>query len=111
MVATNDSTSQRGASVPKVTTDPEGVATGEFESATVPPFDPHPTVKIAAKMTATPDKNTQFLLLMLSSYAVDVVSIATLCMYNPSGQFFSFVFYLQSLHQTYSFDKHYHRRL
>ena len=87
MVATNDSTSQMGASVPKVTTDPEGLDTGEFGSGTVPPFDPHPTVRTAAKMTATPDKNIQFLLLILSSYPNDVVSIATLCMRNPAGQF------------------------
>ena len=43
-------------------------------------------------MTATPDKNTQFLLLMLSSYAVDVVSVATLCMYNLGGSSFHLFF-------------------
>jgi hypothetical protein len=74
MVATNDSTSQTGASVPKVTTDPIGVDVDV--SDIVPPLDPHPTIKATAKTAPPPARNTMFLLLILSSYCFDVVSIA-----------------------------------
>jgi hypothetical protein len=62
MVTTNDSTSQMGASLPNVTTDPGFAVT--VESETVPPLDPHPTVNAAAKTAAPPAKNTKFLLIM-----------------------------------------------
>jgi hypothetical protein len=63
MVAMNDSTSQMGASVPKVTTDPDAALAAESE--TVPAFDPHPTINAAAKTTAPPAKYTIFLLRIL----------------------------------------------
>jgi hypothetical protein len=65
IVATNDSTSHMGASVPKVTTDP--VCAGVVETELIPPFDPHPTISATAKTTATPDITTQLILLMLPS--------------------------------------------
>ena len=67
IVAMNDSTSQVGASVPKVTTEPEGVGVGVVESEAVPPFDPHPIIIAATKTVAPPAKNRIFLLLIHSS--------------------------------------------
>jgi hypothetical protein len=89
MVAMNDSTSQMGASLPKVATDPGDVVGAESE--TVPEFDPQPTINAAAKMIAPPAKNTIFLLLILPSSLVDVVSIATLSIRNRKGLFFCHV--------------------
>jgi hypothetical protein len=59
MVAEKDSTSQIGASVPKVTTDP---STPPRPPPPVP--DPHPTIRAAAKTAATAGMNSLFLLLI-----------------------------------------------
>jgi hypothetical protein len=87
----NDSTSQMGASVPKVTTVPGNAVGGEFETIWL--FDPHPTINAAAKTAAPPAKHTIFPLLILPSLWVDVVSVATLSIRNRKGLFFRSVPY------------------
>jgi hypothetical protein len=69
-----------GASIPKVTTDPDCVVEVSGETVLDPLFDPHATISAAARTTTPPAKNTIFRLCILPSSSDDVVSVATLSM-------------------------------